>query len=105
MIKTLLAVLLIVTTQQANPGILITVPFPLAPPTIPLALPYALPDLLIDRLELTNIKVIEVRYGWQLNVPSANVNVSQAVVSFDWSYKQHQGKGFFTEDHLQVILH
>lgn len=34
----------------------------------------------------------------------AEVNVTKAVVSFDWFYKKDKGKGFFIEDELRLDL-
>jgi hypothetical protein len=36
-----------------------------------------------------------VDYTWKLTAPKVDVNVTRAVVSFDWFYKKDSGKGFF----------
>jgi hypothetical protein len=85
-----------------NPGILISVPFPFSPPTLDLPLPFAINDIVISELELTNVELREVDYTWKLTTSYAEVNVSKAVVSFDWYYKKDSGKGFFIEDELRL---
>lgn len=54
--STLLLTILIATTSSiANPGALISIPFPLSPPTLTLHLPLSIPDILLSSLELNNI--------------------------------------------------
>ncbi len=96
------ALVVISTLSIMNPGVLITVPFPLSPPALNLHLPYPINDIVISNLELTNIELREVDYSWKLTASYAEVNVSKAVVSFDWFYKKDSGKGLFIEDELRL---
>ena len=60
----LIPILTLITTVIAagNPGVLIAIPFPLNVPTVPLGLPLSLDDIVVNQLELTNLKVREVDY-------------------------------------------
>jgi hypothetical protein len=54
--RTLLFLFLLIQALSIyNPGILISVPFPLSPPALELDLPVPLSDLLVSGLELNNI--------------------------------------------------
>ena len=91
----LFSILLIQAICIYNPGVLISVPFPLSPPSLDLDLPLPLSDLLVSGLELNNIELRQVDYSWRLIPQYAEVNVTQALLSFDWTYKKESGKGFF----------
>lgn len=101
-IKALCLQLLLITTVWTitNPGALISVPFPFSPPTVALPLPFPISDVVVSNLELTDVQLREVDYSWKLFSTKAEVNVSRALISFNWFYKKDSGKGFFTEDDL-----
>jgi hypothetical protein len=98
----LIHILLATVLAISNPGVLISIPFPLSPPTLALPLPLPIADVVVSNLELTNIQLREVDYSWKLFAPRADVNVTRAVISFDWFYKKDAGKGFFIEDELEL---
>lgn len=97
-------ILLIQAFSIYNPGVLISIPFPLSPPPLDLDLPLPISDLLISGLELSNIELRQVDYAWRFVPQYAEVNVSRALLSFDWNYKKDSGKGFFVEDELRLEL-
>lgn len=100
----LLTTIIFIGSSFNNPGVLISVPFPLSPPTLKLALPQSINDIVVKELELSAVYLREVDYKWKLAATEADVNVTQAQISFDWTYKTDSGKGFFTEDDLRLIF-
>jgi hypothetical protein len=85
-----------------NPGILISVPFPLNIPTITLPLPIPIENIVISNLELTNTNLQELSYLWNFAIKKADVNVTSSHIIFNWNYKGHSGIGFFTEENLTL---
>jgi len=57
--KGLLVLLTLVcySSSIGNPGVLLSVPFPLNIPQVPLGLPLAMENIVISNLELTNVYV------------------------------------------------
>lgn len=100
----IIAVLAICTLCITNPGVLLSVPFPISPPALELTLPLAIGDVVVSNLELTNVELRQVDYAWKLTSAYAEVNVTKTVISFDWFYKKDKGKGFFIEDELRLDL-
>lgn len=100
----IIALLAVCTLCITNPGVLLSVPFPISPPALELTLPFAIGDVVVSNLEMTNVELREVDYAWKLTSANAEVNVTKAVVSFDWFYKKDKGKGFFIEDELRLEL-
>jgi hypothetical protein len=78
-----------------NPGILITVPFPIQPPHADLKLPFQIDPILINDLELSKINVKSVQYTWNFTETDVYVNISDAVVLFNWKFKSDSGQGTF----------
>ena len=101
MIKSTLILLLIALCcpikSIGNPGLLISIPFPQNLPPVPIGLPLQIDDIVISLLELTNIYAREVDYEWKFEIDKAEVKISFARISFDWSYKKDKGIGYFTE--------
>jgi hypothetical protein len=94
--KVFLVVLFLVNSFTImNPGVLISVSFPYSPPVVNLPLPFPINDIVVSNLELTTVELRQVDYTWKLTATKADVNVTRAVVSFDWYYKKDSGKGFF----------
>lgn len=91
----LLFIVYYAANATGNPGILVSVPFPLNVPTLPLGLPLSIDNIVISNLELTNISVRELDYKWSFDVKKAEVNISFAQISFDWVYKKDKGTGLF----------
>lgn len=85
-----------------NPGILISVPFPLKVPTITLPLPIPIENIVISNLELTQTNLQELDYLWNFAIKKADVNVTSSHIIFNWNYKGHSGIGFFTEENLSL---
>jgi hypothetical protein len=83
------------TASIGNPGILLSVPFPLDIPQIPLGLPLPMENIVISNLELTNIYVRELEYSWKFNAKNTEVKISLAQITFDWFYKKDKGFGTF----------
>ena len=52
-----LALILWYCTAVGNPGILISIPFPLNIPTLPIQLPLPIDNIVISNLELSNINL------------------------------------------------
>ena len=50
------------TVSIGNPGVLISIPFPLNVPQVPLDLPLPMENIVISNLELTNVYVRELEY-------------------------------------------
>ena len=90
------------TAAIGNPGILVSVPFPLDIPTLPLKLPLSIDNIAISNLELTNVSLRELDFKWKLDIKNAVVNVPLAQISFDWNYKKDSGFGYFREDELKL---
>ena len=91
--------LLLALTVQAlagNPGVLISVPFPLSVPEVTLGLPLPLNDTLIRTLELSHLRLTQLDYTWTFEATGCKVNVTQAEITFDWVDQQHSGSGHFT---------
>lgn len=91
----LLFTLLYAANATGNPGILVSVPFPLNVPALPLGLPLSIDNIVISNLELTNISVRELDYKWSFDVKKAEVSISFAQISFDWVFKKEKGTGLF----------
>ena len=105
MIKIFFVALLLVCAQNfTNPAILLSVPFPLAIPTIDLSLPFSINDVLVNSLELSNIYARQIDYTWKLNATKGEVKISHAKISFNWQYKKDEGTGYFTEENLEYLL-
>lgn len=51
----IIAVLVLSTVCITNPGVLLSVPFPMSPPALELPLPLAIGDMVVSNLELTNV--------------------------------------------------
>lgn len=85
-----------------NPGILLSVPFPLNIPTITLPLPLPIDNIVISNLELTQTNLQELDYLWNFSIKKADVNLSMSHIIFNWNYKGHSGVGFFTEENLSL---
>lgn len=87
-----------------NPGLLISIPFPIVVPELNLDLPIKLEPIIVNRLELSSIYVKEVDYSWTFTQKEVKVQISDIKIMFQWSYKEDKGQGIFSETSYMINL-